>query len=242
MFRFKRLKGKKKGSILMKNLIKIITIVSSILAMDFAAAQTAYVRDTLYVPLRSGQGNTFRIVHKGLKTGSKLSVIEVSEDTNYTKVITSKGVEGWLQSQYLSYEPVASIKLAAAEKQLAKLTAQNKELKSTRKELSSKSSGLSSSVSQLEKENKQLASELKRITEISENAIKLNEDNRELTESTQLLKTKIDLLEADNARLQNDKTKSMWLTGASIAFVFTFTGWFLSTRRRKDSSWGNSGL
>ncbi|MFC3153410.1 TIGR04211 family SH3 domain-containing protein [Litoribrevibacter euphylliae] len=226
----------------MKQLIKILTLAGSMLAMDFAAAQTAYIRDTLYVPLRSGQGTSFRIVHKGLKTGSKLNVLEVSEDEKYTKVVTSRGIEGWIQSQYLSYEPVASIKLAAAEAQLAKLAAENKELNTRRSELSGSKSELQKSVVILENENAELSSELKRITEISANAIKLNEDNRKLTESTQLLKNKIDLLEADNLRLQNDRTKSMWLTGASIAFVFTCLGWIIATRKRKDSGWGNSGL
>jgi len=226
----------------MKKLAQILSLAGSLLVMDFAAAQTAYIRDTLYVPLRSGQGTAFRIVHKGLKTGSKLQVLEVSEDTNYTKVSTAKGIEGWLQSQYLSYEPVASIKLASAEAKLAKLTAQNKELKSSSKNLSGKSSELSKTVAKLEKENTQLSTELKRITEISANAIKLNEDNRKLTESTQLLQNKIDLLEADNLRLQNDNTKSMWLTGATISFVFTCLGWFIASRKRKGSSWGNSGL
>ncbi|WP_284380109.1 TIGR04211 family SH3 domain-containing protein [Litoribrevibacter albus] len=226
----------------MKKLFKIITLAGSLLAMDIASAQTAYIRDTLYVPLRSGQGTAFRIVHKGLKTGSKLTVLEVSEDENYTKVMTTKGVEGWIQSQYLSYEPVASIKLEEAEAQLAKLIEQNKELKSNRKELSGAKSGLEQSVTRLEKENAELSSQLKEITEVSANAIKLNEDNRKLTESTQLLKNKIDLLEADNIRLKNDTTKSMWLTGASIAFVFTCLGWIIATRKRKDSGWGNSGL
>lgn len=226
----------------MKNILKIVTLAGSLLAMDFASAQTAYIRDTLYVPLRSGQGTAFRIVHKGLKTGSKLTVLEVSEDENYTKVSTSKGIEGWIQSQYLSYEPVASIKLAIAEAKLEKLAAENKELNTRRSELSGTKSELQKSVVILENENEKLSSELKRITEISQNAIKLSEDNRKLTESTQLLKNKIDLLEADNIRLQNDSTKSMWLTGASIAFVFTCLGWVIATRKRKDSGWGNSGL
>ncbi len=226
----------------MKKLLQVLSLAGSLLAMDVALAQTAYIRDTLYVPLRSGQGTAFRIVHKGLKTGTKLTVLEVSEDQAYTKVATSKGVEGWIQSQYISYEPVASIKLAQAEAQLAKLSAENQALKSKRSELSGTKSDLEKAVAQLEKENSELSSELKRITEISENAIKLNEDNIKLTESTQLLKNKIDLLEADNLRLQNDKTKSMWLTGASIAFVFTCLGWIIATRKRKDSGWGNSGL
>lgn len=226
----------------MKQLIKILTLAGSMMAMDFAAAQTAYIRDTLYVPLRSGQGTSFRIVHRGLKTGTKLSVLEVSEDEKYTKVVTSKGIEGWIQSQYISYEPVASIKLAAAEAKLAKLMEENKELNTRRSELTGSKSELQKSVVILENENAKLSSELKRITEISANAIKLSEDNRKLTESTQLLKNKIDLLEADNLRLQNDRTKSMWLTGASIAFVFTCLGWIIATRKRKDSGWGNSGL
>lgn len=226
----------------MKNLLKVLLIGGSILASDLVAAQTAYVRDTIYVPLRSGQGSSYRIVHKGLKTGSRLEVLEASEDSGYTKVRTAKGIEGWLQNQYLSFEPVASLKLEAAEKKIANLTEQNKLLSSTQSELSGKSQSLSSKVNALQTENAKLTSELNVIKEISANSLKLNEDNIKLTESTQLLKTKIDLLEADNIRLQDDKTKSMWLTGASIAFIGICFGWFFASRKRKGGGWGNSGL
>ena len=177
-----------------------------------------------------------------MRSGSKLEVLQVSEESGYTKVRTSKGIEGWLQNQYLSYEPVASLKLITAEKEIARLTTDNKALSSSRNELSGKSSNLSSLVKKLEKENASLTKELNEIKTISSGALKLNEDNLKLTESTQLLKTKIDLLEADNTRLQGDKTKSMWLTGASIAFIGICFGWFFSSRKRKGGSWGNSGL
>ena len=190
----------------MKNLIKVLLVGGSILATDLVSAQTAYIRDTIYVPLRSGEGSSYRIIHKGMRSGSKLEVLQVSEESGYTKVRTSKGIEGWLQNQYLSYEPVASLKLVTAEKEIARLTTDNKALSSSKNELSGKSSNLSSLVKKLEKENASLTKELNEIKTISSGALKLNEDNLKLTESTQLLKTKIDLLEADNTRLQGENT------------------------------------
>jgi SH3 domain protein len=231
-----------KGYLTMKKYAQFLTLAASLLAMDFATAQTAYIRDTLYVPLRSGQSNAYRIVHKGLKTGSVLQVLEVSEDKNYTRVKTSKGIEGWLQSQYLSYEPVASIKLARAEANVAKLTTANQQLTKEKNELTAQLQTTSSKAGGLDKQNSALSKELNEIKTIAGNALKLNEDNIRLTEDNQLLKTRIDLLEAENLRLQEDKTRDEWLTGATIAFVFALLGWFLSTRKSKKTGWGNSGL
>lgn len=221
----------------MNTFFKIIILSFSIVASDFALSQTAYIRDTIYVPLRTGQGTSFRIIHQGLKTGTRLEVLKVDEDSGYTQVKTSKGDEGWIQSQYLSYEPIASIKLQRAEARLAKLTEENKKLKTSRSDLSGKNNNLEGKLSELETANAALSKELKEIKAISANALKVNEDNRSLTESTQLLRNRIDLLEADNLRLQNDKTKSMWLTGASIAFVFLCAGFFFASRKTKNSSW-----
>ena len=60
-------------------------------------AETVYIKDTLYVPLRGGQSQGHRILHRGLKSGLKLERLETNDETGYSKVRTEAGLEGWLQ-------------------------------------------------------------------------------------------------------------------------------------------------
>ena len=82
-------------------------------AIHQVKADTVYIRDTLYVPLRGGQSTEHRILHRGLRSGTELERLETSEDTGYTRVRTPDGLEGWLQTQYLVEEPIASTRLEA---------------------------------------------------------------------------------------------------------------------------------
>ncbi|WP_156506262.1 TIGR04211 family SH3 domain-containing protein, partial [Oleiphilus sp. HI0117] len=96
------------------------------LAISSASAETMYIDDTLLVPLRSGEGVGFRIVHKGLKSGTKLEIIE-KLSSGYAHVKTPSGIEGYLPSRYLTAQPIAKVKLAQANQELAKLKANYEE-------------------------------------------------------------------------------------------------------------------
>lgn len=75
-----------------------------------------YVSDILYVPLRSGSSSKNRIVHKGLKSGTPITLLEEVE--GWAKVKTRRNLEGWIQSRYLLKSPTAGIKLAQAQQKL----------------------------------------------------------------------------------------------------------------------------
>jgi SH3 domain protein len=76
-----------------------------------AEQKTVYVSDIFYVPLRSGNSNKHRIIHRGLKSGTPLTLIESDLETKLSRVSTSTGIEGWIQSQYLSETMIARTQL-----------------------------------------------------------------------------------------------------------------------------------
>ncbi|MCB1675993.1 MAG: TIGR04211 family SH3 domain-containing protein, partial [Halioglobus sp.] len=86
-----------------------------------ALAKTVYVRDTLYVPLRGGQGQEYRILHKGIRSGTPLEVLQENEETGYSLVRMEDGLEGWIQTQYLVDEPIARDLLDQANQKLDEL-------------------------------------------------------------------------------------------------------------------------
>lgn len=201
--------------------MKILTLLIAglLVSGQVYSEQTVYIRDMLYVPLRSGQGNQFRIVHKGLVSGTPLRVIEVSPDENYTKVLTPKGIEGWIQTQYLSKEPSARNQLKLAKISIAKLQSDNDSLSKQLSSLHSKDKSMTKEFNSTVNQNEQLEAELKQIKEVSSNAIRLDSENQRLLNENQVLKNELDVLSADNQRLNDMKESESFMNGALAVLI-----------------------
>ena len=98
-------------------------ILSSLYAAS-AIAETQWVDDEVFLPVRNGQGNQYKILHRGLRSGTALEIIE-KPNNEWHKIRTPGGTEGWVAVQYLSKTPTANIQLAEAKKELSALKIQN---------------------------------------------------------------------------------------------------------------------
>ena len=200
--------------------LSLILAVSSLLMAPTAFSQeTRYIRDTLFVPLRSGQSFKHRIVHKGLASGTPLTLLEVSEDGSYSMVRTAKGVEGWLQTQYLSQEPAARSQLDAIKAKNQTLSSANntlnKELSSIKKQLND----AKLTITKLTENQLGTTKELNQIKEISANAITLNKDNKELLQEKQELLNELDMVKAENQRLNDSLDNEEFMNGVFAVLI-----------------------
>lgn len=203
--------------------------------------ETRYISDQLFVPLRSGQGNQYRIIHRGLPSGTAVKFIEQSEDGEWSLVEVKNGEQGWIRNQYLLETPTASVQLERNQAELAKLRTDYANLQNDYRELSGDKSSVLNNLSSLTAQRDQLAKELADIKQLSSGAVELNERYQSLLEKHQMLQTEADILKASNQRLQSDKTYNQWIFGASIlgvGMLFTLLIQGLSGRKRK-SEWIN---
>ena len=215
--------------------LQLATISSAI-----AAKETQYVSDVFYVPLHSGKSIKHRIVHRGIKSGTALEVLDYDEKSGFSKVRTSGGTEGWIQNQYLSKDPIARSRIANIESQMTQMRGQLKDTKSKSSELNSENNKINAQVQQLSRENQELTSELASIRKISANAINLDINNRELLQKNELLKIEIAELQADNARL-NDKSDKEWFVRGAFAVAIGALLAVILPRLKpkpKSSEWG----
>ncbi|WP_372862282.1 TIGR04211 family SH3 domain-containing protein [Spongiibacter sp.] len=203
----------------MKNPMLLGLLTALLTLSGTAFAETRYISDKVYVPLRVGDGSKYRIVHRGLPSGTKLELLETNEDSGYSKVKTSSGTEGWLPSHYLIDAPVARTRLRETEAKLQKLSESNKALREQLNNTTQSSEKTASIVEQLERENSALSEELDAIKRISANAIKLDSDNRRLLESNQMLSSELDVLKTDNARLRENQENEFYLNGAFAVLI-----------------------
>ena len=201
-------------------LICCVMAVTLLTPVEIQAEQkTVYVSDIFYVPLRSGNSNKHRIIHRGLKSGTPLTLIESDLETKLSRVSTSTGIEGWIQSQYLSETMIARTQL-----QDIRVTHQSlrRELQTRTANETQLTEALTQSqkmLKELKKNNQALESELSQIKKLSANAINLDNNNRKLLQNNEMLKIEIAELQADNARLADKSDKEWFLRGAFAVFI-----------------------
>jgi SH3 domain protein len=179
--------------------------------------KTVYVIDEFLVPLRETPCSRCTIVHRGIKTGSKMRLLEVVDGWGH--VITARGIEGWMESQYLIDEPIARIKLNQQQKELAALKKRNSDLDKDFQELRAESKALRDQLDSSLGDTETVASELAEIRAISADAITLNQQNEQLVKNNHMLQRENDALKANVDDLQKDKRNESFLYGGLTVFL-----------------------
>ncbi len=204
-----------------------------------SSAESMYIDDTLLVPLRSGEGLQFRIVHKGVKSGTKVTLMEHNPSSGYSHIRTPEGIAGYLPTRYLVKNEIARDKLIKVSAQLAKVDSANTELTTKLKELQANYNSLTGNHKQLEQQSQSTSAELKKIKTISSNALSLDQRNRELRETNQQLRNEVELLTTDNQRLKDKSETSFMMIGAGLILLGVILAliipWLKPTK--KNESW-----
>lgn len=192
--------------------ISVLLVVSSVAV---AQAKTVWVDDQLYLPVRSGAGTQFRIIENAVPSGTPLEVLDTS-DSGYTLVRTPKGTEGWVSSQYLSETPIAADQLRTANRQLEEARAELARVKEKLAEVTQERNALENSESTLSNRSQELQEELQRIKSIASDSINLARRNKELLAENQKLRNDLEVLTAENERLEASKEYDFMLLGAGL--------------------------
>lgn len=217
-----------------------ILLFSLCIGAEAYAQETRYIRDQLWVPLRSGQTSQHRIVHKGLVSGTAMKVLSQSDDKLYTQVRTSSGIEGWVQTQYLSATPAGRDQYKKAQKTIAQLQTEQAQLKKKLGTLQANFQQAQGKVGQLSHSGNQQQQELDEIRAISAKSIQLNSDNQTLLLENQQLKNKVDVVSAENQQLNDSLDNNDFLNGAFAVLIGVFITLIVPRAwpKKKSSEWG----
>jgi SH3 domain protein len=201
-----------------------------------AAAAPVYVSDILYITLRTGQGDEFKIL-KTLKSGTKMELIEKSDD-KYAKVRMEDGTEGYVQHRFLLEEPTAELKLASALDKVERLTRENSQLKEKYNKTRSELKDTQKERNKLEKTSSKLAKEQKELESVAAKPIQLDRENKELRTRNAELAKEAEELKRENSALSGESTRDWFLTGAGVIILGILIGLVVPRLRlRKSSSW-----
>ncbi|MDK2776115.1 MAG: TIGR04211 family SH3 domain-containing protein [Pseudomonadota bacterium] len=219
----------------MKKILLTLTLIIS--AATANAVEKRYVTDTLWLQLRSGPSQEYRIL-KALQSGEHLIFVEEDEATGYTRVKTDKGLEGWVLTRFLEKEPVAREKLILANRELEKVKAELETAQTQKAEFQAEVEKLKSERSGLGRENTDLEKELENIKAISSNALALDEKAKKLSQRNQELEIQVEALTTENSQLSDNRQQTYILYGGGLVIIGIIAGLILpSLRGKKNTGW-----
>lgn len=223
----------------MRRHLPLLLLPLLLLATPLQAQDVRYVSDEVFIVLHRGPGTDFRWVAK-LTPGTRLKVARTAEDGKWAEVTTDRGTTGWVSTEFLSAQAPAQVKLPAAEARAEKLSARNTELSREVGALKAEKVELLNRINASDSKLGSVSQELANLKQVSGNAVQLDTDNRRLVEASENLRSEVEMLKAENLRLQDKLESEDFINGALavlLGVAITLVVPRLWPKRRKSSSW-----
>ncbi|MEO6203570.1 MAG: TIGR04211 family SH3 domain-containing protein [Nitrospirales bacterium] len=225
----------------MKYLIYLVFLSFSCLGLTTqplaAVGEVNYISDVVTVPLRSGPTTAHRILHRGLPSGTQLTILGTDEEAGFTQVRTTDGMEGWVTSQYLIGEPIARVKLAAAEKRLQSLKAEIDKEREGRVTIQAEHKETDANNRTLNSQLQSLSKELTELKRISGDSINEHARNIELVQQNTRLAAQFEE-QSNKARQLEENLQLKWLLyGGALVLIGLLIGVVLKARPRGTTSY-----
>lgn len=208
------------------------------LLSGISSAQTIYISDVLYVPMRKGPSNQHTILHRGLKSGTKLKRIKT--EGNWVQASLDDGTIGWVPKQYVAENEIAALKLDAANRSAERNATRYKTVANQLKALKAENTSLKQQLGKSEEGASTLNTELSQIKQVSANAIALNGNYQQLAKDHQILQTDLDVAKAETERLKSESSQKWFMYGAGAVLLGVFIALLAPTMRpkKRHSEWG----
>lgn len=211
----------------------ILFCFSFLIVTSSAYAETRYISDHLIVTVRSGKGNQYKILAT-LPTSTPVQVLE--EDKSFVKVLTPKGVEGYIRSHYVSKSAPKSVQIKQLNEEIEALQQQlsMQQINTTTSQSEAathkaKIAGLSTQLEQTQQKLDKASGEYETLLNKSENVLNLSTENEQLSEENNLLNSELLVLREENQNFHRSNMIQWFLAGGGVFFG----GWMIGKISRK---------
>ena len=218
----------------------MLLLLLNFLAVTAYAQEQRYITDEILVPVRSGAGGEYRIVNKGLPSGTPITLFSLSEDGVWAEVETRGGTRGWLRAQYIQAELPTKILLEQAEARYGELEADRDKLLSMLDDTQSEAYAADGELAELRERLATTDAELLEIRRISGAAIELDERNQSLDRELENKRSEAELLKLENVRLKERIDSNMIIDGALavlLGVIIAALAPRLMPKRRRSDGW-----
>ena len=195
--------------------LRVLMLPVVLLAHSTGMAQeTQYISDMVLVPVRSGAGADYRIVNRGLPSGTALLVFAQSDDGEWAEIETRGGTRGWIPSQYLQQEPPAALLINDLRVELEQARAERDRVVSQLNQSSTEVDEADETIIGLTTTIEQTQAELTEIKRVSAAALDLDLMNQQLVAELESERSDADLLRLENVRLRERIANNQIMDGA----------------------------
>lgn len=215
-------------------------LLLNFLAVTAHAQEQRYITDEILVPVRSGAGGEYRIVNKGLSSGTPITLFSLSDDGVWAEVETRGGTRGWLRAQYIQAELPKKILLEQAAARYRELEADRNKLLSMLDDTQSEAYIADEELEDLRERLATTDAELLEIRRISGAAIELDARNQSLAKELENKRSEAELLKLENVRLQERIDSNMIIDGALavlLGVIIAALAPRLMPKRRRNDGW-----
>ena len=218
----------------------MLLMSAALYSISSAAQETQYISDMMFVPVRSGAGSDYRIVNRGLPSGTALLVFTVSEDGKWTEVETRGGTRGWIPSQHLQKDPPAGLLIIDLERELEQVRGERDQVVSQLNLSSSEASEADETITELLATLESTRTELTEIKRVSAAALDLDSLNQQLVAELESERSDADLLRLENVRLRERIANNQMLDGALavlLGVILAVVAPRLWPKRNRQDGW-----
>ena len=197
-----------------QGLTALLTAAFIATAPQSVAQETQYISDMVLVPVRSGPGTDYRIVNRGLPSGTALLVYGLSDDGEWTEIETRGGTRGWIPTQYLQKEPPAGLLINDLRLELEQVRGERDRLVSQLNQSSTEVTEADETIVELNTTLESTQAELTEVKRVSAAALDLDLMNQQLVAELESERSEADLLRLENVRLRERIANNQILDGA----------------------------
>lgn len=213
----------------------------NVLCFPAANAQdTQYISDMVLVPVRSGAGSDYRIVNRGLPSGTALLVYGQSDDGEWTEIETRGGTRGWIPTQYLQQEPPAGLLINDLRLELEQVRGERNRVASQLNQSSSEVNEADETIVSLTTRLESTEAELTEVKRVSAAALDLDLMNQQLVAELESERSEADLLRLENVRLRERIANNQMIDGALavlLGVILAVVAPRLWPRKKRQDGW-----
>lgn len=211
-------------------------LLLALICLPLQAEEVRYITGVIRFPLREGPDGNSKFI-TGVPSGAKVTILEATEGSEFAKVRTDDGKEGYMESRRLVTEPPPKCAAAEADPRLTKMPAD---------QAAAQIAALQEELSKLKEEHAKKMTEADAEHRELENLRRTSSAAVQTASERDLLHKKVDELSREKLALEqryltaNSGTQQRWfLIGGGVLLVGVFLGILLpslrSSRRQKSS-------
>ena len=225
---------------MIRNTFRVLMLLLLLPGAGVFAQETQYISDMVLVPVRSGAGANYRIVNRGLPSGTALLVLDQSEDGEWAEIETRGGTRGWIPTQYLQKDPPAGLLINDLRLELERVRGERDRVVSQLNQSSSEASEADEAIIELQSTLDSTQAELTEVKRVSAAALDLDLLNQQLVAELESERSDADLLRLENVRLRERIANNQILDGALavlLGVILAVVAPRLWPRRKRQDGW-----